>query len=359
MVEQKSKVFAIVHEPASYYVDRDKAVYENEGIDYCYMNSCSEAKSELLKSDSALMNMPFKKLLSTLRYILRNNDIIFASGYVGTVFYLIFLLNIWYRKAIGIDSDTQLRIPSNPLKRFVKWTWLSMVFRNRHYYGLAGGSGSHKELFRHYGMAERRICMMPMMVNNAKFVCHNRNYDRPVFRFLYVGRIVDVKNIPIMLQAFAKDFSLRNDVELRIVGKGDMLPKLSAEYASCQNIVFAGAKYGDELLKEYRNASALILPSSYEPWGLVVNEAMAAGLPVIVSDQVGAAHDLVEDRDTGFIFPYQDADKLAEYMQLLVVDRALYREYSKNAAKLMKEFWNYDFYTKCLKEFIDKASSDK
>ena len=39
-----------------------------------------------------------------------------------------------------------------------------------------------------------------------------------------------------------------------------------------------------------------------EPWGLVVNEAMAAGLPVIVSDQVGAAHDLVENRDTGFIF---------------------------------------------------------
>jgi len=356
MYKFQSKVFAIVHEPASYYVDRNRVIYEKLGINYCYMNSVSEAKSELIKSDSALKDTSFKNLLSRLRHILYDNEVVFVSGYVGKVFCMVYLLNLWYRKSIGIDSDTQLRIPANPLKRIVKWAWLSMVFRNKHYYGLAGGSGSHKELFRHYGMAENRICLMPMMVNNEKFVCHNRNYDSPLFRFLYVGRIIGVKNIPVMLDAFVRTFGGRDDVELRIVGKGDKLNELSAEYSSFKNIIFAGPAYGDDLVKEYHDASALILPSSYEPWGLVVNEAMAAGLPVIVSDQVGAAHDLVEGRDTGFIFPCCDVAALSACMTRLVDNPHQYRQYSENAAALMSRVWNYNLYTRCLQDFCRVAT---
>lgn len=358
MVWAMKRVFAILQEPASYTVDRNHAVYDRLGIDYCYIDNKSEAQSDE-RNIHGLSALDDKELIKRLGSILSNYDIVIMNGYTGRLFRHLYRLNQRYNKIIGIDSDTQLRVPVNPIKRLAKWIYLNRIFKNMHYYGLAGGTGSHKELFRHYGMAERRICLMPMMVNNAKFVCHNRNYDRQVLRFLYVGRIVDVKNIPVMLKAFAKAFGSRNDVELRIVGKGNMLPELSSEYSSRPNIVFAGAKYCDELLKEYHDASVLVLPSSYEPWGLVVNEALAAGLPVIVSDQVGAAHDLVEGRNTGFIFPYQDVDKLAEYMKLLVEDSTLYKEYSKNAAKLMKEYWNYDLYTKCLKEFIEKASSDK
>lgn len=353
-----NRVFAILQEPASYTVDRNHAVYDRLEIDYCYIDNMSEAQSDECNVQG-LSELNDKDLNKRLSNILSNYDIVIMNGYTGKIFRHLYRLNQQYNKIIGIDSDTQLRIPANPIKRLVKWIYLNRIFKNKHYYGLAGGSGGHKELFRHYGMAERRICLMPMMVNNAKFVCHNRNYAHPVFRFLYVGRIVDVKNIPVMLDAFVRAFDNRSDVELRIVGKGNMLAELSVEYASHKNIVFAGAKYGDELSKEYHEASALILPSSYEPWGLVVNEAMAAGLPVIVSDQVGAAHDLVAGRDTGFIFPYQDADKLAEQMKILVEDKSLYARFSKNAAAYMKNVWNYDLYTQCLKEFIQKATSDK
>ncbi len=352
------RVFAILQEPASYTVDRNHTVYDKLGIDYCYIASKSEAKSDL-DNVQGLDALSHEALNRYLVNILHDYDVVIFNGYTGRIFLRLFVLNLRYHRVVGIDSDTQLRIPSNPLKRFAKWAWLSMVFRNKHFYGLPGGTGSHKELFRHYGMSERRICLMPMMVNNVKFVCHNRNYAHPVFRFLYVGRIVDVKNIPVMLDAFVRAFDNRSDVQLRIVGKGNMLAELSVEYASRKNIVFAGAKYGDVLIREYHDASALILPSSYESWGLVVNEAMAAGLPVIVSDQVGAAHDLVEGCDTGFVFPYRDADKLAEQMKILVEDKNLYVRFSKNAAAYMKNVWNYDLYTKCLKEFIQKATSDK
>lgn len=358
MAGQMKRVFAILQEPASYTVDRNHAVYDQLGIDYCYIEGCSEAKSA--ESDLAgLSALSDKELDSKLGEILSNHDIVIMNGYTGRVFRHLYSINRRYKRAVGIDSDTQLRIPSNPVKRFVKWAWLSMVFRNRHFYGLAGGSGSHMDLFRHYGMAEERVCLMPMVVNNEKF--YRKSADKKVypFRFLYVGRIIDVKNLPVMLDAFVKAFGGGNGVEMRVVGKGDMLDALKQRYSGYSNIEFAGPKYGGELIEEYQNASAFILPSSYEPWGLVVNEAMAAGLPVIVSDQVGAAHDLVEGRDTGFLFPYQDVDKLAEYMRLMVEDKGVYNRYSTNAVKLMKEYWNYDLYTGCLLDFINKASAAK
>ena len=349
------KVFAILQEPASYTVDRNHAVYDKLGIDYCYIAGNSDAKS----SESNLVGLSDlcdKELDDKLRQILSEYDIVIMNGYTGLVFRHLYALNRQYKKTVGIDSDTQLRIPSNLIKRFVKWAWLSAVFRNKHYYGLAGGSASHKDLFRHYGMNEERICLMPMVVNNERFSLRLPKKGPENFRFLYVGRIIDVKNIPVMLDAFVSAFRGNAKVEMRVVGKGNLLDELKLKYKDTTNIVFAGPKYGEELVEEYHNASAFILPSSYEPWGLVVNEAMSAGLPVIVSDQVGAAHDLVENRDTGFIFPYQDVNKLAEYMRLLVNNKELYKKYADNAAYFMKNYWNYDFYTECLCDFINKAS---
>lgn len=355
MVEAMKQVFAILQEPASYTVDRNHAVYDKLGIDYCYIDNKSEAQSEE-NNIQGLSELNDKDLKDRLSDILFNYDIVIMNGYAGRVFRKLYRLNNKYHRIIGLDSDTQLRIPRNPIKRFVKWIYLNRIFKNKYYYGLAGGTGSHKELFRHYGMTDDRIFLMPMMVDNERFTYEDSKNGYRKFRFLYVGRIVEVKNISAMFEAFKKSFSDRVDVELQVVGKGDLLEQFKSEYGSVDNIHFAGVKYGNDLVDEYYHASALILPSSYEPWGLVVNEALAAGLPVIVSNQVGAAHDLVEGRDTGFVFPYHDTDKLAEQMKLLVEDTSLYRRYSQNAANLMKNYWNYDLYTECLNEFINKAA---
>ncbi|MCM1291730.1 MAG: glycosyltransferase family 4 protein [Bacteroides sp.] len=353
------RVFAILQEPASYTVDRNRAVYDKLGIDYCYINNTSEAKSGERKTD-CLSNLNDRELHAKLNAILSNYDIVIMNGYTGKVFRCLYKLNKHHKRIIGIDSDTQLRIPGNPVKRLVKWMWLSTVFRNKHYYGLAGGSSSHKDLFRYYGMKEQRICLMPMMVNNEKFTRKETSPCKEAgFRFLYVGRIIEVKNIPVMLDAFVKAFGNCGDVELRVVGKGELLDCYKNKYKQFSNIDFAGPKYGDELVREYHQASVFVLPSLSEPWGLVVNEAMAAGLPVIVSNQVGAAHDLVEGHDSGFIFPYAEVDKLSECMQRLVNDKELYDKYASNATDFMKNHWNYDLYTKCLLDFINKASSEK
>lgn len=357
MAETMKRVFAILQEPASYTVDRNRSVYDKLGIGYCYITGNSEAKSDQVQTD-CLSDLNDKDLRARLKDILSNYDVVIINGYVGKVFRYLYILNKRYKKIIGIDSDTQLRIPKNPIKRIAKDIYLRHIFKNKLFYGLAGGTGTHKELFRHYGMPEDHIVLMPMMINNELFYNVEKKGSSK-FTFIYVGRIIGLKNLPTMLESFIHAFGERKDVELRLIGQGDQLNYLRSKYSTYKNIVFVGAKFGKDLATEYQNSSAFILPSSSEQWGLVVNEAMAAGLPVIVSDQVGAAHDLVEGRDTGFIFPYQDVDKLSECMRNLVDDRAVYEKYSANAASFMKNYWNYDLYTKCLLDFINKASSAK
>lgn len=222
MVGSIKRVFAILQEPASYTVDRNRAVYDQLGISYCYIENTSEAKSEesYVKCLSGLSHEELEKHLID---ILTNNDIVIMNGYTGPIFKMLFRLNRKFRRVIGIDSDTQLRIPKNVIKRIGKWVYLNHIFRNKYVYGLAGGSGSHKKLFCYYGMSENRICLMPMVVNNERFQTRESRKKSARFRFIYVGRIVDVKNLTTMLDAFVKAFPGCNDVELWVVGKGDLL----------------------------------------------------------------------------------------------------------------------------------------
>lgn len=347
-----SKTFAILHEPASYTVDRNSEVYDPLGIKYCYLYNHSKANNSKTEESEALSSLSFTKLFIRLRNILKNNDIIIMNGYNGKYFQILFLLNIFYKKKIGLDSDTPLYIPSNPVKKLIKSMCLNSTFRNKNTYGLAGGSGSHKDLFRHYGMPEERIFLMPMVVNNDKFKGKIRSLGKP-FHFLYVGRIVPVKSIDLMIRAFIKSFDDKEDYELRIVGDGECLSLFKNKYQNHKNITFTGPIFGNHLVNEYHNASAFILPSSFEPWGLVVNEAMASGLPVIVSDQVGAAHDLVEGSNTGYIFKHDSVEDLASKMRKITVEPENYQEMSKNAFNLMHNHWNYNLYRECLMKFID------
>ena len=350
------KVFAILHEPASYTVDRNKAVYEPLGVRYEYMHKGAYASDTDV--DSAVLPLRLCELVKRLLQILAENDVVIMNGYSNRIFIILFMLNIFYRKPIGIDSDTQLSIPSNPIKRLLKWLYLKLIFCNSCVYGLAGGSETHKELFRHYGMKDNHIFLMPMMVNNQKFfMCEDRTHD--TFKFLYVGRVVECKNIEVILNAFVNTFEKNANVFLDIVGDGDLLQQYKQTYRKYKNITFSGKCVGESLIEKYRSADAFILPSVYEPWGLVVNEALSAGLPVIVSNKVGARFDLVEGKDTGFVFKWDDVHELQEKMMTMTNDRKIYERFSKNAYKLMHEYWNYNLYRDCLTKFLDYATNKK
>ena len=346
------KIFCYFVEPASYTLDLASNIHDKNEIDYCFI------KSNTLVISNSKSNKDFldkKSWILRFRYVLncfKNNDFIIINGYNNYPFILTFIFNLFSvkKRYIATESDTQLVIPNNPLIRFAKWLYLSVIFQNKHVLGFAGGSNSHKDLFRYYRMEEERIFLMPMMADNSKFNADKRKIPN-LFTFLFVGRLVSHKNVEHLIQQFNVVFSDK-DAILNIIGDGDQGVYLIDKYTS-EKVIFRGEKFNQELIAEYLNASCFVCPSLFEPWGLVVNEALSSGLPVIASKEVGACFDLIKGKKTGFIA--EDMQEFGQMMLTLFNDDELLKKYSKNASDLMKNNWNYDLYNNCLNKAIKKV----
>ena len=120
-------------------------------------------------------------------------------------------------------------------------------------------------------------------------------------RYIYVGRLIELKNIAQIIQAFA---GMRNALDsLTIVGDGPLGPELKALTRSLgidNSVVFVGHKNQEELARLYAVNQTLVLVSTNEVWGLVVNEALASGLHVVVSDKCGVA-EFVQDMNGVYV----------------------------------------------------------
>ena len=92
------------------------------------------------------------------------------------------------------------------------------------------------------------------------------------------------------------------------------LKALADNLSLSESVVFAGAKFDDALVAEYMAATCLVLPSKSEPWGLVVNEALSYGCPVVVSHRCGCVPELVIDGKTGYVFEWGNTEQIAEKM---------------------------------------------
>jgi len=138
--------------------------------------------------------------------------------------------------------------------------------------------------------------------------------------FLFVGRLVRDKGVFELLSAYARlDASLRQQIGLVFVGDGASRRELEAAAAGIapRAIKFVGFAQREQLATYYALADMLILPTYTDPWGLVVNEAMACGLPVILSRVAGSAADLVKENWNGLLIPPRDEASLASAMQTL------------------------------------------
>ena len=346
------KVFCYFVEPALYTLDLAKNIYVKNNIDYGFINSNTLVKSEEKTAKIFLDNLTFFSKLKFLITTYKNNDFIIVNGYNNYPFIITFILNLFSfnRKYIATESDTQFSIPKSPLKRFVKWIYLSIIFRNKYILGFAGGSFSHKDLFRHYGMKENRIFLMPMMVDNSKFYKKEKLFPE-IFTFLYVGRLVKHKNAENLIQQFNQNFSDKSAV-LKIIGSGEQENYLKNKYSS-QKVIFLGKLFNDDLIAEFINSSCFVCPSEFEPWGLVVNEALSSALPVITTKEVGAGFDLIVSKETGLVA--NNMDEFGECMLHLYNDADLLLRFSKNASDLMRNHWNYALYDKCLQDAIKKV----
>lgn len=132
---------------------------------------------------------------------------------------------------------------------------------------------------------------------------------------LYCGNLLDLKGVPDLLDAFAILARQRDDVTLLLVGGGEGRSRYERKVSAmnlADRVRFAGFVPRDQMPMHYALADLLVAPSRTEVWGLVINEALACGVPVLATDICGAAADLLHDGENGYAVPARDPQALAK-----------------------------------------------
>lgn len=256
-----------------------------------------------------------------------------------------FIVTGWYLKSylqaaracrtggvpVMVRGDSQLCTPRSLLKKLameVRQRWLL-----RRFDGFLSVGQRHREYLRHYGVAETKIFHVPHIVDNEWFerIAGPTRQRRTVMRqeweaeecdlvALFVGKFISKKRPADLLRAMS--ILRRSTPGFGIVGvyigAGEMETELR-QIAAREGLraYFPGFKNQSELPISYAAADVLVLPSDgAETWGLVVNEAMACGLPAIVSNAVGCGPDLIDEGKTGFTFRVGDTTHLASKLKM-------------------------------------------
>lgn len=180
----------------------------------------------------------------------------------------------------------------------------------------------HKEYLESYDFPEDKIFLGFDVVDNEHFSTYKNEISfegLPQKYFLTTCRFVPGKNIEFLLEAYVKYLNVMklDPWSLVILGDGplrDEYMSLVSDYGLSSYVFFPGFASYETLPMYYSYASAFVLPSLSETWGLVVNEAMASGLPVLISDRCGCTSDLVCEGVNGFTFDPFDIDQLVTYL---------------------------------------------
>jgi glycosyltransferase involved in cell wall biosynthesis len=188
----------------------------------------------------------------------------------------------------------------------------------------------NEKFYESYGADPNRFVPVRHFVDNELFASRAEqermrkaelrrawDIDEKSIVFLFAGKLMQKKKPVDAVRALARLTSRGRTPHLLIAGEGELRDACSAAAAKLGvGVSFAGFLNQSRMPEAYAAADVLVLPSAYqETWGLVVNEAMAAGLPAIVSDKVGCAPDLIIPGETGEVFPAGDIDAFASKMQ--------------------------------------------
>jgi glycosyltransferase involved in cell wall biosynthesis len=209
-----------------------------------------------------------------------------------------------------------------------------------------------REYLQAQGVPDASVYTAPNAVDNELFARGaaeaRRNSDAlrsslslPARYIIFAGRLVREKGVVDLLAAYANlEEDLRRQVGLVYVGDGDLRAQLEADaHAVAPGVIkFAGFAHREQLAAYYALADALVLPTHTDTWGLVVNEAMACGLPVIVSRVAGCVADLVDEAWNGFLLAPGDVAALSEAMKSLASNPEIRASMAANSVKRIAQY---------------------
>ena len=297
------------------------------------------------------INFSIFRALAKKRY-----DVIICAGYnsVTAVFSLL------YAKFLGkpFIHWSEQTLPAEPPKEFIGRLMRSLLktifFKFSDAY-IAQGTCT-KEFLISNGVSEHQIFISPYATNNSYFLKKAEKYviNKDMLKkelsittekvIIYVGQLVERKGVFDLLKAYNNLYAEeKKATSLLLIGAG-MLEKSLKHYCNennLGNVIFLGYKQQEELVKYFAISDVFVLPSWHDTWGIVVNEAMACGLPVIITESVGASGDIVQNGINGYIVKSSSPTELYSTMRKLLKDEELCKQMGRKSIEIILS-WNID-----------------
>jgi glycosyltransferase involved in cell wall biosynthesis len=299
-----------------------------------------------------------------VRQLMQNQwDGIIITSYLYINDWLSWVVSRWRRIPVLFYGEMYPR-PKQPFLRYLVRKLMAGIMLRGCTACLAIGSVA-AEVFKSYGVPPERIFLAPYAVDNDFFIAETSYWrmrktelkeklgippDLPVV--LCVAGFVPKKRQIDLVKAM---MALKIPAQLVLVGHGPLLDEVRA---FCQqylpDTILTGFKNQTELPKYYAIADVFVLPSLWEEFGLVINEAMCAGLPIIASNTTAASRDLVRIGENGYTFAPGDVNALRACLELLLADPTLRERFGQCSLEIISG-WNYDKAVQAIINALDFA----
>jgi L-malate glycosyltransferase len=259
---------------------------------------------------------------------------VFLCGHgLRGIFLSAICLRLLGRRVVAMNDSKFDDKPRSAIKELVKSLYYAPYSA-----ALAAGRRS-AEYFRFLGFRKRTVEIHYDNISIANVrAAAGADDKRPAFSerpFLCVARYVEKKNHAVLLRAYAQlSAEIRARRALILCGSGPLESALrtqAEQLGIASQVVFTGWEDRQSIARRYRDSLCLILPSTEEQFGIVVLEALAMGLPVLVSDNVGARDLHVQSTVNGFFFEPDNVDAIAWYMRTLAEDEHAWQQLSQRA----------------------------
>ncbi len=295
-----------------------------------------------------------KKLVYLIQQI-RQSDVVVVYGYFNLWQKVGILLTKLFFKRLVLTSDAtylQGRFESKGWKLRLK-PFIQKILYNHIANGLWVPSTASLQYHQSIGVPSNQLAITPYVVDEELISRVHAATQVDAFRmanaiptnafvFVFCAKFIERKRPLDVIAAFAQVANLEKEIRLIMIGDGP-LKKEMEEIVKNLNIVdkvlFPGLIPYTSLPEWYTAANILVFSSEHEPYGLPVNEAMLCGIPVIVSDRIGARLDLVEEGITGWTYPFGDINALAGYMEYAISHPAQIKQMGK-AAQAKMQHWS-------------------
>jgi glycosyltransferase involved in cell wall biosynthesis len=276
-------------------------------------------------------------------------DVLIISGYNNLTMIIATLWSLSHNIPYILNSESQFLNKRKFWKNILKSFLVKPIISKASAYLPTGKFA--EEYFIHYGAEPAKIFYFPNSPDVDFFIRESDKWKKnkqelknkmgieKEFTILYIGRLIKIKGLFTLLKAFKTVKRNFNNVSLLLAGNG-VLKKDLEEFAlnnEIKDVCFPGFIQPEDLPKYYACSDIFILPSVKEAWGVVVNEAMASGLPVVLSDKVGARGNLLEEGENGFCFESGNHDVLARILNSMLLNPEGLTKMGKRSREIIKK----------------------